>query len=197
MDLLSEEVRDGMTAALGRPLSAEESAAVDYLVHACARHEPDEPIDQGLERIEIKKDAQWVPASGKSVKPGNLRFNLGKLFEVVVSGIGVAAGAAVHPILAVLSGLVAVRSLVGAASVELKETEALVIWALWRVEQDGGKREPEKVLEYASREAERVGDSRRMSLAQVEASLMVLEKIRAVRHKGEEWSTTETVVVKT
>ena len=52
-------------------------------------------VDAGYERIVINKQRSWVPESGCSLKPGNLRFNLGGVFEALVGGLEAALTASV------------------------------------------------------------------------------------------------------
>jgi hypothetical protein len=159
--------------------------------------EASEPIDQGYERIIITKDKNWVPASGHSVKLGNLRFNLGTLLEAIASGVS-AGFTIATPILAIFTGLVAIRQLVRAAKVDLSEREALVIWSIWSCEQRGKAATTEEIRQVGIQEAARVGSTLQPSTAEVEQSLNRLEKIGAILDAGEgSWETREAVIVQT
>lgn len=192
---LRQEVRSELERLLGRPIASDEQECVNEVLGAVA-HFDVEPADGAkVERVSIDKGPTWVPLSGRSVKPGNLRLNLGKLFETVVSGAGVYFTALTNPIFAIFTGLVACRMLVRAATVNLTSDDAFVMWAAWRAEQQGEAVTAATVLAAVDAEALRVGYSSRLSMPQVVASLERLERIGAVVANRDTWQTRESVVV--
>jgi hypothetical protein len=156
------------------------------------------PADQGYERILVNKSDNWIPASGRSLKPGNLRFNLGTLLEAIAGGVSLGFAAVTVPIVAVFTGILAMRQLVRATEVELSEREALVIWAVWSSEQSGTPTTTDEIQQSCLREAARVGSTLRLTAGEVLHSLEQLEKIGAIRPIEEDaWETREAVVVRT
>ncbi len=171
---------------------------LEALLSRFTSFEASPPVDQGYERILITKDESWVPASGRSVKAGNLRFNLGTLLEAIASGVSAAFTVSAVPIVAILTGLVAVRQLLRAAEVDLAEREALVMWSAWSCEQRGKPTTTEAIGQCAAEEATRVGSTLRPSRAEVQHSLERLQKIGAIRRVPDgSWETREAVVVQT
>lgn len=88
-DTLTEFISE-TTNAVMKAVSGDEPptrADIETLLTRFTSFESDTPVDQGYERVLITKADNWIPASGRSVKPGNLRFNLGTLFEASVSGV--------------------------------------------------------------------------------------------------------------
>jgi len=171
---------------------------LEALLSRFTSFEASPPVDQGYERILITKDESWVPASGRSVKAGNLRFNLGTLLEAIASGVSAAFTVSAVPIVAILTGLVAVRQLLRAAEVDLAEREALVMWSAWLCEQRGKPTTTEAIGQCAAEEATRVGSTLRPSTAEVQHSLERLQKIGAIRRVPDgSWETREAVVVQT
>jgi hypothetical protein len=173
-------------------------ADIEKLLTRFTSFEAGAPVDQGYERILITKAGNWIPASGRSVKPGNLRFNLGTLFEAIASGVAASFAASTTPIVAVFTGLLAIRELMQAAKVDLSEREALVIWSLWSCEQQGVSPTTERIRLRGLAEAARVGSALQLSAVEVEHSLERLEQIGAARRVGSEsWETRESVTVRT
>jgi len=194
-------LEEDVVAQLGHdshPLTEQEKTAVGQLLHDCVRFDEQPPPTAGLERVYIEKSEKWVPRSGKSVKAGNLRFNLGKLLEAGVSGAGTYFTSLVHPVFAIFTGIVVLRNLVKAATVDLTDDDAWVLWAIWDCEQRGKDCTVAAIQSSITEEATRVGSPTRMTLEEVQAGLDRLEKIRAAR-KGTDgmWEVIESVVVKT
>lgn len=193
-EFISEASAAAMTAGLAAPPAGADVAA---LLSRFTSFEADAPADQGYERILLIKDPAWFPESGNSVKPGNLRFNLGTLFEAIASGV--AAGFSVGtPIVAVLTGLLAIRQLIRAATVDLSDRDALVIWSLWSCERRGDPATIEMIRSRALAEAAQVGSATRPSAAEIEHSLDRLARLGTVRQaKDGTWETREAVTVRT
>jgi hypothetical protein len=195
-DALKEDVLLGL-AHEAAGVRAEDRARVDQVISNFVRFEEGTAPTPSLERIYISKGPRWIPSSGKSVKPGNLRLNLGKLFETLVSGVGVGLGAASHPIFAVFAGIVALRSLVKASTIKLTQDDALIAWATWTCEQRNLEASTQNIQALANDEATRVGYPSRLTLEEATVSLENLQRINAVRKQEETWEMIESVVVRT
>jgi hypothetical protein len=194
--LLTEEVTATMESSSGN-LSAVRKKEVQEVLSEFADFSESADTGPGYDRIVIKKDSKWLPMSGKSVKAGNLRFNLGKLFESAVSSAGVYFTSVAHPIFAVFTGIVALRSLMKAATVEIEERDAWVLWALWISQQHSGASDSATILQRLNEEGQRYGKAIDMSVKEVETRLERLEKIRAVRLRDGQWGVVEAVIVST
>jgi hypothetical protein len=197
LELLAEEVSATLQGAPAVSLGATTDNAA-WVVSEFASFSTEPPTaGPGFDRIVLKKDAAWLPASGKSVKAGNLRFNLGKLFESAVSGAGVYFTAVTNPIFAVFTAIVAVRSLVKAATVDLEERDAWVLWAVWMTQGQGNTVDEAAILASIREQGQRYGHDVEMSPGEVAVRLGRLEKINAIRLRGGEWEVIETIVVAT
>lgn len=67
----------------------------------------------------------------KSTKAGNIKLNIGKLFEAVASGVLTAVGAIQLPVTAPFAALVIWCSLWRTAQVTISETDASVLYSMW------------------------------------------------------------------
>jgi hypothetical protein len=196
IEALKEDLLVEIEARKG-PLTSAETEHFERILRDCVRFEEGSPSAARMDRAYIVKEAGWMPRSGKSVKPGNLRFNLGKLLEASVSGVGAYIASLANPIFGVFTGIVAFRSLLSAATVELTEDDAWVLWAAWCCQQKAGPADAASIEASVHEEAKRVGHPSRMSQAEVLASLKRLEKIGGLHCIDGEWEVVETVVVKT
>jgi len=195
-EFVSETADEVMQLRSG--VSAPGRGDIEALLTRFMSFEAGTPIDQGYERILVSKGEHWVPTSGRSVKLGNLRFNLGTLFEAIASGVSAGFAATTVPIVAVFTGLLAIRKLRRAAEVDLSEREALVIWCVWSCEQRGIPATTEEIRQCGLKEATRVGSALQPSIAEVQNSLERLEKIGAIRRAEDgSWETHEAVIVQT
>jgi len=195
-EILADEVVSALTSADAVPETRLQEAR-DVVGEFTSFEEGEGGVAPGYERILLKKDTAWLPGKSKSVKAGNLRFNLGKLFESAVGGAGVYFTALIHPIFAVFVGIVALRSLVDAATVELEERDAWVVWAAWTGSQRGELGDAPTILQRLRAEGERLGTDVTMTVEELSARLARLEKIGAVRLEDGEWRVIETVQVRT
>jgi hypothetical protein len=196
-DVVRDETLAALQEALGRAVSEDERAVAISVVDEIVRFDEQPPSGAAAERIYISKGATWLPTGGKSVKAGNLWVNLGQVFEAVVSGTGAAFAFANNPIVGTLSALVACKKLVGAATVNLSEDDAFVMWATWTCENLGQPVDAEHIRDVANAEAKKAGSPKVFTAQEVTQSLDNLERIKAVTMTDGEWETTESIVVKT
>ena len=195
-EVLAEEVSAAVGEALpiADPVAEDAAAIVMEFTAFDTEALPDVP---GFDRIVLKKEASWLPASGKSVKAGNLRLNLGKLFESAVSGVGVYFTAVSNPVFAVFTAIVALRSLVKAATVEIEERDAWILWAVWVTAGHGEAADEQGILRSLHEQGQRYGHAVEMSPDELRMRLGRLEKIRAIQSRSGEWEVIETLVVTT
>lgn len=157
----------------------------------------DAPVRPGVERIIIDASDTRPPTSGRSVKLRNLRFNLGTLLEAVSSGVAAVLAASVSPLTAILTGLLAIRELVQAATVKLTEREALAIWSLWSCEQRGEQPTAETILSRCLADAAQFGAPFPTTGPEVGRVLDRLRRIGAIRRLPDgTWQTVETVAAR-
>ncbi|MGI9376002.1 MAG: hypothetical protein ACR2PC_07915 [Tsuneonella suprasediminis] len=194
VDVLAEDVTDKLREHAS--LTQAQLSSVRSIVEEFTEFDKVHSVP-GYSRVILKKDDAWLPRTGKSIKPGNLRFNLGKLFESAVSGAGVYFTAVTQPIFAIFVGLVALKSLVDSASIDLDEGEAWVLWASWIGSQKVGANETADILATLRLEAKRLGSDIDMTLSEAEAKLRRLQDIGAVRRESDGWVVIETVQVVT
>lgn len=67
-----------------------------------------------------------------STKPGNMRFDIGKLAVTFAEVITISAGVVAAPWTALFAGLVIWARFRGASQIALSEKEASVLWAMWK-----------------------------------------------------------------
>ena len=178
-------------------LTDKENKCLQEVINDYVRFDPVPMPTEMLERVYIEKDHRWIPTSGKSINPGNLMLNLGKLFESIVSGVGAYLTAPVNPFFAVLCGIVAFRSLIGAATKELTQDDALILWAISTCEQKGKQIIDKNILKIANDENIRVGNKERLSIEAIRAGLERLENIHIVIKEKDQWYLVESVFVST
>jgi hypothetical protein len=193
-EALAEEVDESLRKLLGDSIDHD---AVRKMVLQFSSFEESKPSGSELERVYLRKDSKWLPTSGKSIKPGNLRFNLGQLFEAIVGGAGAATSALTSPILGALVGIVAARKLVEAATIDLDQDDASVLWAVWLCKQKGQVTNVSAIHSALMEECARLGEDTRETEQAVAASLRNLARVGTVRESNGAWELLEMITVET
>lgn len=115
---------------------------------------------------------------GRSIKPGNIVFNLRKLMVAVGEGAVGVAGASM-PWVLVVSVLLALNSLHEAMEIEIGQTEALVLAAMWQ------RRDAHRTVKRASvqkfvNEALAAKKKRPLGRSEIDAALVKLQQLRCI-----------------
>jgi len=70
---------------------------------------------------------------GRSTKAGNIRLNIGSLFNAVSSGVFTVISAAQAPWAIPFAGILLWNSIWQSVKVDLSENDAVTLWAMWQV----------------------------------------------------------------
>jgi len=70
---------------------------------------------------------------GRSTKAGNIRLNIGSLFNAVASGVFTVTSAAQAPWAIPFAGILLWNSIWQMVKVDLSENDAVTLWAMWQV----------------------------------------------------------------
>lgn len=153
--------------------------------------------ESNLDRIVVKKEERWLPSSGVSFRPGHVRFNLGALFEVIVSTAAAAVAATTSPPAAILAGILVIRSLVKCMEIQLTEDDALVIWAMWKCDQKGIPLQAQSVISCVNAEIESTKQREPMQASAVEAALDKLVRLSVLQNCNGNYIINDEVIVTT
>jgi hypothetical protein len=124
--------------------------------------------------------ADVTAEGGKSIKPGNVVFNLRKVMVAVAEGAVGIAGATM-PWVVVVSVLLALNSLHEAMEVEIGQTEALVLAAMWKRRDARNMVRRANVPTLVNEElAAAKGKRRSLSRPDIELALKRLQDLRCV-----------------
>jgi hypothetical protein len=171
---------DEISAVFSQDLPPVESApAVKAALREYIRITPPERDDL-LYHITVHQGG-W--GGGRSMKPGNIRLNMRQLITALANGTLAAVGAFQVPWTAVLGALVVWDGLYSAASVDLSERDASVMWTLWISCDDNRTVSSQGLLQLVNAERDRCG---RVLLSDMELqdALERLKKMRSI----ERWS---------
>jgi hypothetical protein len=127
---LSQTAGAAISAALagqgGHEVNAEVSRVAQDLVGHFASITPPEV------KIEfLRPDPQRPYEEIQSIKPGNIRLNMRELITAIAGGVLTVVGVVAAPWTILLGGIVIWATLRKAATVELREREASVLWTMW------------------------------------------------------------------
>ncbi len=89
---------------------------------------PPEKEEHFMEMMIVNRSGR---GGGKSIKAGNIKLNIKKLFEAVANGAFAITGAVQVPILTPMAFLILWNSLWKTIEVPITENDAAVIWAMW------------------------------------------------------------------
>jgi hypothetical protein len=88
------------------------------------------------EHMQLMTMSPGGTSGGSSVKPGNIRLNLGKLVRAIASGTLTIVGAMAAPWTLVIGALITWDSLWSCLNLDLTEQHASVIYAMWLARDD-------------------------------------------------------------
>ncbi len=124
--MIEKLLREGMRSA-GIPDTAQEDVLCG-LMNSVIRVSPPEEESQLMEMIVMNSSAR---GGGRSTKPGNIRLDLGRLLETVAGGV-ITFEPTTYWWTQPLGLLIVLRGLKQNFSVQLTETDAVTILAMWQ-----------------------------------------------------------------
>jgi hypothetical protein len=124
-------LRDGMRSADISETALED--ALSSLMDSVIRVSPPEEESQFMEMIVMNSSAR---GGGRSTKPGNIRLNFGQLLDTVAEGILTLES--INAWTLPLGLLIVLRGLSRNLSVQLTESDAVTISAMWKAGIDNG-----------------------------------------------------------
>lgn len=146
---------------------------VDNFAYITAPERPS--IDLGLVRA-----FAGGSGGGRSTKPGNVVLNMRKLVVAIASGALTLVGATAAPWMLLLGGLVVWESLWSAAEIQLGESEAAVLWAMWiSRDKDNNTVRKAEVAEVVNSELGKCGKPA-LAQADIETALSRLKTIDCI-----------------
>ncbi len=179
------------------PREREQIAASAAILDAVLSHEPEGDFEPGLNRIVIVRHGKWQPPKGVSIKPGNIRFNLGALIEVALSGAGVTVSAATtSPIATILAGLLVLKSLFNSLAVSLDQSDAAVLWGIWLLTERGQKATSASIANMIADEIVPVAGRLEVSQSTIEALIPKLIDFGCIEEVEGGYQPIEEVIVK-
>jgi hypothetical protein len=157
-----------------------EPAAVEIIRYFAQISAPEEPPAE-LELITLD-----LPRRGraKSTKPGNIRLNLRKLITAAAGGALAVAGAIHPPWMIVLAAIVVWDSVWSCAEVPLSETEAAIVWTMWKNSDDRHTIPREGLLDLVNQHLNRYGRGS-IGQEQFQESLRNLERIQCIESSND------------
>ena len=153
------------------------------------------------EKPKISLDLVTLNPSGrggtKSIKPGNIVFNLGILIEGIANGTLIGASVCQIPWLAPFGLLLLYRSFLKASTIEITENEASLLYTMWVFRDKGcNKISQNNLREHINEILTKYGRKVIMQ-KEVNISLNRLEKIGCIeRSENNIWFLRERVIVK-
>ena len=162
--------------ALAERAGVDDTAVAEQVVHHFAEVTPPEKPPLVIRLITMSSGGI---GGGRSTKPGNVFFNVRKLITALAGGVLTVAGSLQVPWMAVLAALVVWDSLWSAMQLKLAETEAAVLWALWKHRGKDHMVPKVKVAEHVSSEL-RAHGRKAVSRTQLQEALKKLEQMRCI-----------------
>lgn len=193
-DPATEEKVAELTRLVNRTLiavgdSPDFSVALEIVRHFVTVSPPEAEIT-----TEITRDLMTLRPGGhlgaRSVKPGNVKLNMRKLVAAVAGGVFTTVGVLQVPWTAVLGALVVWDTLYSAATLELSEREAAVMWTLWQLKDENHTVSDAGLLEYVNATRKQFGRNE-LSRQELKDALTKLEQMgtikRCSRDKSRWW----------
>jgi hypothetical protein len=116
---------------------------------------------------------------GRSVKPGNLLLNMGKLFTAIASGILTTVSVIGTPWIAPFAALLLWDRVWSGLSIDISEREAALLWTMWKNRDHNNEVSEEGLLDLVNSELESSGRPP-MSKQQMDDSLETLSRMSCV-----------------
>jgi hypothetical protein len=90
--------------------------------------------------------------SAESIRPGNVRLNMQKLVTAIAGGVLTGIGVVAAPWTVLLGGIVLWAAIRDAATIQLTEREAAVLWAMWKNKDSKDRVDDEKLEALVNKE---------------------------------------------
>jgi hypothetical protein len=126
---------------------------------------------------------------GRSVKPGNIRLNMGALIEAVAGGALSAVGVVHFPFTASFAAIILWNSVWRAVKVDITENDAAVLYVMWTDRDENDEVTNENLLQRCNTHLEFV-QRQPLSARDIAHSLDTLGKIQTIkrsRFRPENW----------
>lgn len=188
--MIEKLLRDGMRPT-GIPETAQEDA-LRRLMDSVIRVSPPEEESQFMEMIVMNRSAR---GGGRSTKPGNIRLDVGKLFDTVVGAV-LTLEPTTYWWTQPLGVLLVLRGLSQNLSVQLTETDAVTILAMWQAGiQDGLIAKFADIKTYADLHAKKY-ERNALSSADIRhsiANLVAIGSVKPITGVADKWKVHEEI----
>ncbi len=167
-------------------------ALAEQIIGLAVDVSPPEKEQFTLELMTFRNDGR---GGGRSRKPGNIRFNMGKLVEAVSAGVITAVGAIQAPITIPFAALVLWNSIWRCVDVELSEADAALVYVMW-MHQESDRYVAEQGLQQKLNDHLEKYGRQSMSEYDMKHSMEKLEKIGSIKKAkkhGDYWQLCERI----